>query len=61
MIVVLFSLLSSLRSSLRTRAALRSEVLALRHQLLVLRRAIVIAGSVCGFCIVFPKAGCTPR
>src|SRR6266403_1214034 len=37
--IVLFSLFSSLRDSLRTRVALQAEILALRHQLLVLPRA----------------------
>src|SRR6267378_1077291 len=37
--IVLFSLFSSLRDSLRTRVALQAEILALRHQLLVLQRA----------------------
>ena len=36
---VLFSLLLSLRSSFRARAALQAEILALRHQLLILQRA----------------------
>ncbi len=36
---VLFSLLLSLRSSFRVRAALQAEILALRHQFLVLQRA----------------------
>jgi hypothetical protein len=35
---VLFSLLWSLRSSFRVRADLQAEILALRHQLLVLQR-----------------------
>lgn len=39
MFVVLFCLLSSLRRSLQTRAVLHAEILALRHQLLVLQRA----------------------
>jgi len=36
---VLFSLLLSLRSSFRARAAVQAEILALRHQLLILGRA----------------------
>jgi hypothetical protein len=39
MIPVVFSLLSSLRSSFRKHAALQAEILALRHQLLVLQRS----------------------
>src|ERR1022692_2113454 len=39
MFAFLFSLAYSLRNSLRTRAALHVEILALRHQLLVLRRS----------------------
>jgi putative transposase len=39
MFVVLFCLLSSLRRSLQTRAALHAEIVVLRHQLLVLQRA----------------------
>src|ERR1700730_14502131 len=35
----LFSMLSTLRSCFRTRAALHAEILALRHQLLVLQRS----------------------
>jgi hypothetical protein len=35
MMPVLFSLLLSLRSSFRVRAALQAEILALRHQLLI--------------------------
>ena|SRR5271167_4001091 len=38
MIPVLVSLLTILRDSLRSRAALQAEILALRHQLLVLQR-----------------------
>jgi hypothetical protein len=38
MMPVLFSLLLSFRSSFRARAALHAEILALRHQLLVLQR-----------------------
>ena len=36
---IFFLLLSSLRSCLSTRAALQAEILALRHQVLVLQRA----------------------
>jgi len=39
MMPVLFSLLLSLRRSFRPRAALQAEILALRHQLLILQRA----------------------
>src|SRR5437588_4996978 len=39
MFVPLFSLLSALRSCFRTRAALHAEIMALRHQLLVLQRS----------------------
>jgi hypothetical protein len=39
MFAPLFSLLSTLRSCFRTRAALHAEILALRHQLLVLQRS----------------------
>lgn len=39
MLTVLFSLLDTARSSFRTRASLQAENLALRHQLLLLRRA----------------------
>jgi hypothetical protein len=39
MIAVLFSLWLSLQNSLRVRAALQAEILALRHQLLILQRA----------------------
>ena len=38
MIPVLISFLTILRDSLRTRVALQAEILALRHQLLVLQR-----------------------
>ncbi len=38
MMRILFSLLWSLRSSFRVRADLQAEILALRHQLLVLQR-----------------------
>jgi putative transposase len=39
MLTILRLLFSSLRSSLRSRAALQAEILALRHQLLVLQRS----------------------
>jgi putative transposase len=39
MIPILFSLVSSLRSSFRQHVALQAEILALRHQLLVLQRS----------------------
>jgi putative transposase len=39
MFASLFSLLSTLRSCFRTRAALHAEILALRHQILVLQRS----------------------
>jgi transposase InsO family protein len=39
MLTICYLLLSSLRSSLSTRAALQAEILALRHQLLVLQRS----------------------
>jgi putative transposase len=39
MIPVIFSLVSSLRASFRKHAALQAEILALRHQLLVLQRS----------------------
>jgi len=39
MSTLLVVLLSSLRSSLYSRAALQAEILALRHQLLVLQRS----------------------
>jgi putative transposase len=39
MLPVLFSLLLSFRSSFRARAALQAEILALRHQFLILHRA----------------------
>jgi len=39
MSTLLLVLFSSLRSSLRSRAALQVEILALRHQLLVLERS----------------------
>ena len=38
MIPVLFPFLTILRDTLRTRVALQAEILALRHQLLVLQR-----------------------
>jgi putative transposase len=40
MFQVIFSLLQSLRSALRTRAELQSEIVALRHQLNVLHRNV---------------------
>jgi putative transposase len=39
MFAIIFSLFHSMRQSLRARAALHAEILALRHQLLVLQRA----------------------
>jgi putative transposase len=39
MFAIIFSLLCSVRQGFRTRAALQAEILALRHQLLVLQRA----------------------
>jgi hypothetical protein len=39
MLPIILSLFSSIRQSFRTRAALQAEILALRHQLLVLRRS----------------------
>jgi hypothetical protein len=39
MFAPLFSMLSTLQSCFRTRAALHAEILALRHQLLVLQRS----------------------
>ena len=39
MFTILFSLLSALRACFRTRGALQTEILALRHQLLVLQRS----------------------
>src|SRR5262249_44187663 len=39
MLTLFLLLLSSLRSSLRSRAALQAEILALRHQILVLQRS----------------------
>lgn len=38
MFAIIFSLFSSIRQGLRSRAALHAEILALRHQLLVLQR-----------------------
>ena len=39
MIAILYSLLLTVRGSLRRRATLQAEILALRHQLLVLQRS----------------------
>jgi transposase InsO family protein len=39
MFTIIFSLFSSIRQAFRTRAALHAEILALRHQLLVLQRS----------------------
>jgi putative transposase len=39
MFAIIFSLFSSIRQGLRTRLALQAEILALRHQLLVLQRS----------------------
>ncbi len=39
MFTIIFSLFSSIRQACRTRAALQTEILALRHQLLVLQRS----------------------
>lgn len=39
MFTIIFSLFSSIRQGFRTRAALHAEILALRHQLLVLQRS----------------------
>jgi hypothetical protein len=39
MFTIIFSLSSSIRQRFRTRAALHAEILALRHQLLVLQRS----------------------
>ena len=39
MFAIIFSLFSSVRQGFRSRAALHAEILALRHQLLVLQRA----------------------
>jgi hypothetical protein len=39
MFEIIFSLFYSIRQGLRSRAALRAEMLALRHQLLVLQRS----------------------
>ena len=39
MFTIVFSLFYSIRQGLRSRAVLQAEVLALRHQLLVLQRA----------------------
>ena len=39
MFVIIFSLLSSIRQGVRSRAALQADILALRHQLPVLQRA----------------------
>jgi putative transposase len=39
MLTIFWVLFSFLRSSLRSRAALHAEILALRHQLLVLKRS----------------------
>jgi putative transposase len=39
MLIIFWVLFSSLRSSLLSRAALQAEILALRHQLLVLQRS----------------------
>jgi hypothetical protein len=44
MFAIFCLLLSSLRSYLSTRAALQAEILALRHQLLVLQRSHAVAG-----------------
>src|ERR1700691_4718585 len=38
MFAIIFSLFSSIRQAFRSRAALHAEILALRHQLLVLKR-----------------------
>src|ERR1700723_831943 len=38
MLAIIFSLFSSVRQGFRRRAALHAEILALRHQLLVLQR-----------------------
>jgi len=40
MIAIIFSLFHSIRQGVRARAALHAEILALRHQLLVLQRAM---------------------
>ena len=39
MIAILYSLLLTVRDSLRRRATLQTEILALRHKLLVLQRS----------------------
>ena len=39
MLTIIFSLLSLTRQTFRTQAALQAEILALRHQLLVLQRS----------------------
>jgi hypothetical protein len=39
MIPIIFSLFSSIRQGFRTRVALQAEILALRHQPLVLQRS----------------------
>src|ERR1700692_2442812 len=39
MLTIILSVLSSIRKGFRTRAALQAEILALRHQLLVLQRS----------------------
>jgi hypothetical protein len=39
MFTIIFSLFSSIRQACRTRAALQTAILALRHQLLVLQRS----------------------
>jgi hypothetical protein len=54
MLAIILSLFSSIRQGFRTQVALRAEILALRHQLLVLQRPTGIIGSVwvspIGFC-----------
>jgi len=39
MFAIIFSLFSSVRQGLRSRTVLQAEILALRHQLLILQRA----------------------
>ena len=58
MLIIFWVLFSSLRSSLLSRAALQAEILALRHQLLVLQRSTLAVGCTCGRRIASSGSGC---
>src|SRR5215472_13451904 len=45
MFAIILSLLCSIRQGFRTRAAIQAEILALRHQLLVLQRSVRTQGA----------------